>query len=128
MTDRQLEVIAKAIWLADDMKDAGSWDELRLDNDDSPHGGQEPYFALAQAAIDAIYACNSRSLLWHPIETAPKDGAKVDLWFPRSGRQTDCWYENGKWLMYCGRDRLGEAGDYIQELPTHWMLPPEPPK
>jgi hypothetical protein len=46
-----IEQMARAIWLADDMKAAGSWDDLRKDNDDSPHGGQEPYFDLAKAAL-----------------------------------------------------------------------------
>lgn len=72
---------------------------------------------------------------WQPIDTAPKDGTKVDLWLhiyasPRSFgmeddfRVTDAWWQDGKWV-HRYRDKDAEIfSDYI----THWMPLPEPPK
>jgi hypothetical protein len=74
---------------------------------------------------------------WQPIETAPKDGTKIDLWFaanaPDGGgiengqRIHDCCYvmnnrrNDGNW-----KDSDGEI--IYAEYVTHWMPRPAPPK
>ncbi len=81
---------------------------------------------------------------WLPIETAPKDGTSVDLWFSGQfpGRMTGCFWgkpdhscaEAGE---YCDSDWHGADpgwvdstfGEFIETTPTHWMpLPPAPVK
>ena len=73
---------------------------------------------------------------WQPIETAPRDGTRVLLWFPFTltvevpgiawiglwaQRETDEADGNVCWIEPEHRDEcLGE--------PTHWMPLPEPPK
>jgi hypothetical protein len=76
---------------------------------------------------------------WQPIETAPRDGTKVDLWIRNVGwsgyRVTDCFWgcvgsgavlrpftgqENG-WYYQVPGERI-----MIDKTPTHWMLV-EPP-
>ncbi len=66
---------------------------------------------------------------WQLIETAPKDGTKVDLWIKwwvaetdtfAGERWVDCsWYVDRKdWCSYSDRP-IGRI--------THWMPAPEPP-
>jgi hypothetical protein len=72
---------------------------------------------------------NERFTDWQPIETAPKDGTRVDLWcipsFGHSGRVSDCWFSIGKWWMddAFGNDCRSEVANAV-----HWMPVPEPPK
>ena len=72
---------------------------------------------------------------WAPIADAPRDGTLIDVWFngPRhkdgGGRVPDCWYDPDGNLMYdYGRDGPGKAGIYVDDEPTHFMLPPEGPE
>jgi hypothetical protein len=67
---------------------------------------------------------------WLPIEHAPKDGTKVDLWVvdKTSIRLTDCWWEEGNWKY------IGDPHDMawtVDELHfgriTHFMYLPAPP-
>ncbi len=51
--NKEVESVAKAIWLADEMRDAGSWEDLKSQNDE-PFGNQQPYFDMALAAISAL--------------------------------------------------------------------------
>lgn len=73
---------------------------------------------------------------WKPIESAPRDGSRVDLWVSygdgEGDRVPDCWWQDGGWAFDWHHDRgsiamsLGWA-----EAPTHWMplpTPPEPPE
>lgn len=84
-----------------------------------------------------------RAPAWQPIDSAPKDGTKVDLLFayPR-GRTNDCeWrqgdvYGDGGW--YWSRptwkdfellpESEWDTNRYPNMEPTHWMLPPRPPE
>lgn len=58
---------------------------------------------------------------WQPIETAPKDGTSVLLWFTRAEPQI------GRFRRGHGaRTRRWWVGDFWIE-PTHWMPLPPPP-
>ena len=66
-------------------------------------------------------------MAWQPIETAPKDGTIIDLWYPSEPqRVTNCrWYKKNK---FWGTERTPTA-DYIEsreENPTHWMIAVNP--
>ena len=69
---------------------------------------------------------------WRPIESAPKDGTKVDLWIHRQvgwsagpDRLPDCWHSAGKWWVY---DEHGDDQCRSEVChATHWMARPEPP-
>ena len=69
---------------------------------------------------------------WQPIETAPKDGSKVDL-FGTLGkkyrrRATDCYWHKkaGRWHTHT-HDNDGYSALRLPFEPTHWMRPPAPP-
>jgi hypothetical protein len=71
---------------------------------------------------------------WKSIETAPKDGTKVDLWVewpgrsPAAGRVPDAeWTDLYGWSY---RSLTGEGDFGIEHQggqPTHWRPRPEPP-
>ena len=77
---------------------------------------------------------------WQPIETAPKDGTEVLLfWCAEHGPEYVEYLACGAWGEY--RDGSGGWGGesfhskpegywtrLIGEKPTHWMPLPEPPK
>lgn len=42
---------------------------------------------------------------WQPIETAPKDGTKIDVWF-KSGRLADAFWTGNGWGLRAA-DQLG---------------------
>ena len=73
---------------------------------------------------------------WQPIETAPKDGTRVLLFFPVFGtaprQEFGCWDQqpyhkkpNPYWSGDCERTYGGLW--YRSNPPTHWMPPPAPP-
>lgn len=83
---------------------------------------------------------------WQPIETAPKDGTKIDLWVvftsradslkSSSRRETDCFWEAGRWMQevldgdYAGEHHEVEyvrEGHWNDTIATHWMPIPTPP-
>ena len=90
----------------------------------------DPPLMRAQAGNDKIEE-------WQPIETAPKDGTTILLYFP-NGYWAD--YRNvaiGFWGGWS--DDASDAGWYGDEsnsntmtdfgsFPTHWMKLPDPPK
>jgi hypothetical protein len=74
---------------------------------------------------------------WRPIETAPKDGTKIDLWLnpallPISFgvgndpgfRVADAWFEKGRWVT---ETELGNHFTFREETITHWRPLPAPP-
>ncbi|CAM5597022.1 hypothetical protein MAUB1S_10093 [Mycolicibacterium aubagnense] len=79
--------------------------------------------------------------LWHPIETAPTDGAEIDIWIagPGSRRIANCrWAKPSRanWGDHFGEDkdlpfqwitRDGFALDRRNGQPSHWMFPPNGP-
>lgn len=80
---------------------------------------------------------------WLPIETAPKDGTKVDLLYPYPrSRAIDCEFRSGDiygpdggWFWLEPRWKDGEllpesewnTGCYPNMQPTHWMPVPAAP-
>jgi hypothetical protein len=61
---------------------------------------------------------------WQPIESAPKDGTKVDVWCVREGkvplRIPNAYFYEERWLHSFN-------GMRIWHDPTHWMPLPPPP-
>ena len=64
---------------------------------------------------------------WQPIETAPKDGTKIDIWFrlsdSHSARWTSCAWDKARERWSGGPTDQGE----IHWLATHFMPLPAPP-
>lgn len=65
---------------------------------------------------------------WQKIETAPKDGTWVWVFWP-----TATWPESSPRDIYCvaqwADDRWVDADDFREfTLPTHWMPLPPPPE
>ena len=78
----------------------------------------------AKVALSAALAA-----MWQPIETAPKDGRDVLLWYPLEGlsdtfeRVLPAHWAHENWVFQ-GRAFRGYSQAY---QPTHWMpLPPAP--
>lgn len=73
---------------------------------------------------------------WQPIKTAPKDGTVVDLWVTYRGggsRSPSCvWKKTPNafptWVSPSHGDWEYGYGRMTGVTPTHWMLPPAPPK
>jgi len=97
-------------------------------------------FVIAKELTDA-YERGQRDAMqqWQPIETAPKDGTKIDIWIAGE-RRTDVrwmWSEDkphrewwcveepdGDW----GRMEWCNLGQTYSVAPTHWMPRPKSPK
>lgn len=62
---------------------------------------------------------------WQPIETAPKNGRDLILWFPKIKRVQACAWKspNGYYAAAWSAD-----GQWIPYEPTHWMPMPDPPR
>lgn len=64
---------------------------------------------------------------WQPIETAPKDGTRLDLWSENGWRYPNAawdWVGDGMgWTDAHHHGSIEEGGPF-----THWMPLPEPPK
>lgn len=96
--------------------------------------------AILRAALSALTAANARADAWQPIETAPKDGTRLDLWCRRScnppvefERRTSVY-----WCRTHQRFRTEGEFHYVEEtfnprpgerylIPTHWRPLPAPP-
>lgn len=56
---------------------------------------------------------------WQPIETAPKDGRRLLLWWPEwCDEPIKGWWADGYWQC---------IDAVVEEGPTHWMPLPPPP-
>ncbi len=66
---------------------------------------------------------------WRKIETAPKDGTRIDVWVDGSSvhgasfRETEAWYEDGDWFALFGGNFRQRIGVPV----THWLPLPAPP-
>ncbi len=83
----------------------------------------------AIGAYDRIKELEAELGGWCPIDTAPKDGTRIDVWakFEKSGwrRQPDAY-----WNEKIGNWQLGQynAEDYmVTPIVTHWMPLPSAP-
>lgn len=92
----------------------------------------EHHAGIAADAILNLAPVGGRGEGWRPIETAPKDGTKVDLWCRApglsagSGRVPDCWFSAGRWWAY---DEHGDDQCRSQvHNATHWRPLPPPPQ
>jgi hypothetical protein len=76
---------------------------------------------------------------WQPIETAPKDGSRIDGWAVNTvrpenvpGRYSNMWWEDGEWVIgqryqpFPIEAPIAATGEPVVKL-THWMPLPEPP-
>ena len=69
------------------------------------------YFSEVQAGLAAHAAIAAMEWGWQPIESAPRDGTFVDLWYPGNGdsaspprRIANCrWSEAAWWAQIGGR-------------------------
>lgn len=63
---------------------------------------------------------------WQPIETAPKDGTKIDVVNRHGERTTDVWYsKRGNWLHWWQSD-FGGMGEVALDIPpVGWMPLPD---
>jgi hypothetical protein len=63
---------------------------------------------------------------WQPIETAPKEGPLIDIWF-NGKRWADCHYDS-----ICDEWRTLSPGGRLVSVKarhvTHWMHRPSPPQ
>ncbi|WGR59952.1 DUF551 domain-containing protein [Paracoccus ferrooxidans] len=66
---------------------------------------------------------------WQPIETAPRDGTKIDLWTGYNERIADSMWLNGRGWVFWGTDGFESPGwEKVFPAPTHWMPLPQPPE
>ena len=66
---------------------------------------------------------------WQPIESAPMNGTRIDVFSWSGERTTDVWWEDTKldWLFW-GYDGFGMGCIRIDQALTHWMPKPAPPE
>lgn len=62
---------------------------------------------------------------WQPIETAPRDGTRVLVYFARGGTMGLAYYSES---AVDGFNWFDDADDAACGHPTYWMPLPEPPK
>jgi hypothetical protein len=82
-------------------------------------GQKESLAHSALTVIDRLRALTK----WQPIETAPKDGTRVDVCFGKN-RVTDVFFRRGNWAKEIGYPVVTKV---FFEQPTHWMPIPTPP-
>lgn len=83
--------------------------------------------AYLQGKLDApkeSRAVPQISGVWHPIETAPKDGTPVLLGFPDYLHAMHGHCEDGIW----GQLDSDFGFEHLPTQPTHWMPLPTPPE
>lgn len=103
-----------------------------LPSDRATRARTEPASGLGHSA-----GIPSAIILWHPIETAPKDGTKLllclDPWQPATGLWTDaCEDDGGCWTTAEPSDFESDEAfrDYLAGTfytPTHWSPLPLTP-
>jgi hypothetical protein len=65
--------------------------------------------------------------LWMPIESAPTNGVRVDLWSAENGRIADAIFVDGEWRYWVGDGSEGLDWVKVPGYITHWRLEPPPP-
>lgn len=72
---------------------------------------------------------------WMPIETAPKDGTEVLVYFRQHGAKSVSWSDrdgcsDSEWATWCVDDHKHgpfPVRGYMKKDSTHWMPLPPPP-
>jgi len=64
---------------------------------------------------------------WRPIESAPKDGTAIQLWWPQQYHCPLTGHWADKWNPLIGWKVTGWNHDKYQTEPTHWQPLPSPP-
>lgn len=64
---------------------------------------------------------------WRPIETAPKDGKPILVWWPEQYHYPFVCFWADKWSYGLGWKWMG-WGDVLKGQPECWMPLPQPPK
>lgn len=84
-------------------------------------GGLPRRAADMRAICDLVSAPSVQD--WRDIESAPKDGTRIDIWTV-NGRRTDCWWYEP---LGCWRDERLLYNHEASFGATHWQpLPPSP--
>ncbi len=98
-------------------------DALRAERDTAIKRAEEAEAALATVQGEGVAA-------WRPIATAPKDGARVLLWYAPTridkGEAVEGFYDalfDGQWMTSRGVRHV----DVRVRQPTHWMPLPSGP-
>lgn len=94
-----------------------------------PPADRERYVTrISQALFEAHKAGRAEmkeEANWQPIETAPKDGTRIDVW-RRGERLTDVfWSDEEEWWSYMGDTYPIPLA--ASPAPTHWRPLPAPP-
>jgi len=87
-------------------------------------GCTNKYYQGGEDSINAIMGLLGQENQWHTIDSAPKNGTEILLWFANEGCMDIGFYTtvlNGSWVSNMN-DIKSSA------LPTHWMPLPEEPK
>lgn len=112
-------------WLANSLRELA---RVLVGNPETPWiGPRDPEQHICWTAADRLEAAQTITQKggWRPIETAPKNGTKVDLWFPNTGREIDWewwdgdddpWDTRPQWIF-----RGVNIVKYPGQSPTHWM-------
>ena len=66
-------------------------------------------------------------MIWQPIESAPKTGKWVLVWWPRICERPFAAYYSEFDKLWHAAPQGGEWG-YVAADPSHWQPLPEPPK
>lgn len=81
--------------------------------------------------IDHLHAAGLL-MMWLPIETAPRDGTKFDMWvdYPDGGeRYPEGYFDKNENAFCLDITHKGQRIVFTATPPTHWMpKPPEPEK
>lgn len=111
------EIVANAIYAVQDTRNSATPEEC------------------ATAALDALAAAGRLVPGWQPIETAPRDGEEVLVYFgPSVGVCSARWVSPDgcdEWKSWCvddGKFDPHPVRGYREPYPTHWMPLPAAPR
>lgn len=122
---------AMRIYAEGDIRTVTEWRDGARDLPDGDHDLITTTQAEAYAAAKVREAQQ-----WQPIETAPKDGTTILVWFKQHGAMTVCWgdrdynhtSEYAVWLVDDHKHGPYPVRGYSRGDDTHWMPLPAPPQ
>lgn len=102
-------------------------DDLGCCTVDRDHALFELLGRAQTALIDALeWAPGVAQQPWQSIETAPKDGTKIDLWHPTKGRCVNAFWQRLTSILYEPSCWSNQSWGRIVGA-THWMPVPADP-